>query len=258
MLMTALITALVATTLGCIGGARMLYLQHLSYQRWIRYHQAQDQESKAALAVLQRRFFSLATVIDSYAGGISTRLNESATVVATLHSRNPAFFLEWPDLGHWLDANDKYLSALYDASSDWLDLRHREKVHGVQKYSTRHFDIARQRDGTMRASIRLARQDGVLIVQDNHGSTGVKADIRAVVEYLQRWRQLGQDEVFIVRDDSGTYDCAMVRDHFFDRFLKIDVNDVSTAIACAKSVGPTASRFELADRQPAPGTDCDR
>lgn len=93
MLTNALIAALAATTLVCIGGARMWYLQHICYRRWIQHHKAQDQESKAALEVLQRRFFRLATVIDSYAGGISTRLSESANVVATLHSRNPAFFL---------------------------------------------------------------------------------------------------------------------------------------------------------------------
>ncbi|VWC79642.1 hypothetical protein BLA39750_01099 [Burkholderia lata] len=258
MLTTALITGLVATMLVCIGGARMWYLQHINYQRWIQHLKAQDQESNAALEVLRRRFFRLTTVIDLYAGGISTRLSESTDVVATLHSRDPAFFLEWPHLGHWLDANDKYLSALYEASSDWLDPRHREKVHGLQKSSTRYFDIACQRDGTMRAAIRLARQDGVLIVHDNHGSTGVKADIRAVVEYLHRRHQLGKDEVFIVRDASGNYDCAMVRDHFFVGFLKIDVGDVATAIACAKSAGPTATRIELADRQSAPGVDCDR
>ncbi|MBK1902039.1 MULTISPECIES: hypothetical protein [Burkholderia] len=250
MLTNALIAALAATTLVCIGGARIWYLQHICYRRWIQHHKVQDQESKAALEVLQRRFFRLATVIDSYAGGISTRLSESANVVATLHSRNPAFFLELPDLGHWLDANDKYLSALSDASSDWLDPRHREKVHRVQESGKRHFDIACQRDGTMRASIRLARQDGVLIVHENHGSIGVKADIRAVVEYLQRRCQLGQDEVFIVRDASGNYDCAMVRDHFFVCFLDIEVGDVSTAIACAKSAGPTAMRIELAEPQP--------
>lgn len=74
----------------------------------------------------------VAAVLDSYVGGISKRISESAAIAEVIYARSPQTFQVDRGLAYWMHANHQFLHRLYAVSVRHIDGGHRRRVHEVR------------------------------------------------------------------------------------------------------------------------------